>query len=454
MLVKDRSENLYQTSSALAQLLPRDALSFALDAKDNEDDILKSLQNTLIRLKTDMKFHGELSLVDPASRLLTSTDPAYQLGELSPYQPTKFEHYTYNFDLNGGQSQMWALLEIEPGLPRLLLKSQESRLFFQLANLALHYFVMLSAILFLALTWHYFSNRETQALLAQTKARLDKLLETSTLRWAFLNAKGQIVRANPTFLMSLNLDEQQLTKLQVFVPNEVLSFVPLEVGREEIQNKFAQGKNQRFKAKIISHGQDIGTQQIAIVSDDQGGFILQMNSIQKSDALSPGSETPEFYDPATGLPNYAFFKSYAETHWDQLKQKKASLVLVDLDDFKKLQKEHGSEATEKLLLEFGKFLRKFFRQSDIVCRFKEDQYLVLLPEAPITVAERLANNLLATAKSSNQDRALFSIGVSALEDEDHLQDWISRSYAALKNAKLFGKGRVEVQRSTDLELVQ
>ena len=84
------------------------------------------------------------------------------------------------------------------------------------------------------------------------------------------------------------------------------------------------------------------------------------------------------HDALTNLPNRAMFNDRLTQA--QRNRHKLAVMLVDLDQFKKINDTRGHEVGDKLLLRVGKRLTKVLRRSDTVARMGGDEYLILLPK--------------------------------------------------------------------------
>ena len=123
-----------------------------------------------------------------------------------------------------------------------------------------------------------------------------------------------------------------------------------------------------------------------------------------------------------------------------------SLLIVDLDFFKRVNDTYGHDAGDRLLQTFSSVLRLECRQSDIVGRIGGEEFAVLLPETTVRAAQRLANRIagacrsLRVATAAGDVSCTCSIGISELRGEDFsIDDVMRRADVALYQAKRAGR---------------
>ena len=100
-------------------------------------------------------------------------------------------------------------------------------------------------------------------------------------------------------------------------------------------------------------------------------------------------------DPLTGLPNRREFNDRLEERmaaWNR-RQEVFSLLMLDVDHFKKLNDEHGHLAGDQVLAAIGRALRGAVRREDAVARYGGEEFAILLPNTSLEQARQVAQNV-------------------------------------------------------------
>jgi diguanylate cyclase (GGDEF)-like protein len=121
-----------------------------------------------------------------------------------------------------------------------------------------------------------------------------------------------------------------------------------------------------------------------------------------------------------------------------------SMILTDIDHFKKVNDRHGHQAGDAALRELAKRTRKMFRREDVVARMGGDEMAILMPDTPIDqsidkaerLRERVAAEPILLMDASAPVPLTVSCGVSAVENaSDCGEDLVRRADASLYEAK-------------------
>lgn len=131
------------------------------------------------------------------------------------------------------------------------------------------------------------------------------------------------------------------------------------------------------------------------------------------------------------------------------KREEISCLLIDIDDFKQINDEHGHYAGDAILIHFADILKKSLRSYDVFGRYGGDEFSVLLPETDreesIRIAERLRKAIEDSwAGTDSEIKYTVSIGAATIasDRETNIETLYKLSDDALYAAKMKGKNRV------------
>ncbi|MEX0692659.1 MAG: diguanylate cyclase [Gemmatimonadales bacterium] len=157
-------------------------------------------------------------------------------------------------------------------------------------------------------------------------------------------------------------------------------------------------------------------------------------------------------DALTGCVNRRALFERMGREMDRAKRYRHALavILVDLDEFKRVNDEHGHVAGDRVLAAMGELLRRDARAVDIVGRYGGDEFILVLPETPlegaVVFAERLRQRIHAVdfAEGGEPWYVSASIGVAGYPTEDVAtsEDLIACADQAMYRAKHEGRNQV------------
>lgn len=152
-------------------------------------------------------------------------------------------------------------------------------------------------------------------------------------------------------------------------------------------------------------------------------------------------------DAMTGLPNRRAFQDqlkHMSQRWREFGQG-FSLLMIDVDHFKKLNDRWGHPAGDAVLRHVGQTLRAELRTADMLARYGGEEFTVLLPRADVEEAGQAALRLLRAVASrpvhveSQELRVTISCGVATCLGQESDQRVLHRSDEALYAAKAAGR---------------
>jgi len=157
------------------------------------------------------------------------------------------------------------------------------------------------------------------------------------------------------------------------------------------------------------------------------------------------------YDDLTSLLTYESFTSAMSWEIDNAREhrNKFCVIMMDLDDFKKVNDNHGHLMGSYVLSEIGHLIKNSLRQFDISARYGGEEFIAYLPETGREESETAAERLRAAIEKnifSYQGDSLhitISMGISEFpENGRKLNALIAAADKALYKAKKDGKNRI------------
>lgn len=125
-----------------------------------------------------------------------------------------------------------------------------------------------------------------------------------------------------------------------------------------------------------------------------------------------------------------------------------SIMMIDVDNFKSVNDIHGHQAGDAVLASIGRHLKRSLRVTDYAFRFGGEEFMILMPETRLELAERAAEKLLETVRNNevklDNGRTLkvtISIGLAQFEKDPDYQQVIKVADEKLYVAKHSGKDR-------------
>lgn len=159
-------------------------------------------------------------------------------------------------------------------------------------------------------------------------------------------------------------------------------------------------------------------------------------------------------DGLTGIYNHRYFQNILDQeisrslrHTSQI-----SLLLIDIDHFKKFNDTYGHQTGDFVLKEFSRILQENIRKYDTLARYGGEEFVIVLPETAaedaLVVAEKLRSAIDSAALTDNREtyHVTASFGMActkpSVEDNFVKSSFISRADEALYEAKEKGRNRV------------
>jgi diguanylate cyclase (GGDEF)-like protein/PAS domain S-box-containing protein len=191
------------------------------------------------------------------------------------------------------------------------------------------------------------------------------------------------------------------------------------------------------------------------LAKNETNVIWSVLDITAEKELQEEVERQAITDYLTSLYNRRYFTNRVEQEISRVKRGKSapvSLVMFDLDYFKRVNDEMGHVVGDDVIKKFANTLKSNLRQSDIAGRIGGEEFAMILPDTDMPSAMVLANRIreevsnLRLAYGKKSVSFTVSVGVTILSERDiGFNTAFSRADSALYLAKENGRNRVESQ---------
>ena len=211
--------------------------------------------------------------------------------------------------------------------------------------------------------------------------------------------------------------------------------------------------------KRVLRGLDLGVNDYLTRPIDRNELVArvrtQLRRKRYADALRESMQVSiemALVDSLTGLNN----RRYLETHLASMLQNvtsrggSLSLMVLDNDHFKSVNDTYGHNAGDEVLRAFAGRVKRMIRQADLACRFGGEEFVVIMPDTPTSVAQSIAERVRAAVQGelfaiddgARSIPVTVSIGIAesmGVNDPDML---FRRADRALYRSKNSGRNRV------------
>ena len=155
-------------------------------------------------------------------------------------------------------------------------------------------------------------------------------------------------------------------------------------------------------------------------------------------------------DALTGALNRHSFYLELDKALAQVKRHKAmfSLIVFDVDHFKRLNDEHGHLAGDQILIELTQVIKKRLRKEDIFFRHGGEEFAIILPFTDSRAGKMLAEDLRRCVEQQafhKNQSVTISLGFASAFPGDTTSSWLSRADELMYSAKRAGRNRIRAE---------
>ena len=189
-------------------------------------------------------------------------------------------------------------------------------------------------------------------------------------------------------------------------------------------------------------------------TNEEMGFLYHLMSFVAQAIKSHLHYEHSLRDVKTGLYNHGFFMVRLKEEIVRVKSGvyMAAVIVIDVDKFKNFNDAYGHLAGDQVLEKLALAIRKNVRTNDIPSRFGGEEFTVMLPNADITAAWMVAEQLRTSVSrmrvpwETTLPQVTISLGVFAFDQDCNLEtnDILRRADEALYVSKATGRNRTTI----------
>ena len=154
-------------------------------------------------------------------------------------------------------------------------------------------------------------------------------------------------------------------------------------------------------------------------------------------------------DPLTGIFNRRRFESSLSDYMKvaQRYERPLSLIMFDIDHFKKINDTYGHQAGDEVLKDVCNLVKPILRNSDTFARVGGEEFMIICTETDVSAAKNIAEKIRSSAEAhafNLPDRVTLTLGATEYRQGIGLDDFVRNADQAMYKGKIDGRNRVEV----------
>ena len=272
--------------------------------------------------------------------------------------------------------------------------------------------------------------------------------------WVFGNVSSEETESNDE---SKAVNQQASSRIESERANlaaERLRDLAASVATDVVEHNADIGKIEAELAEIKTNGDDVEAGVVRVLADiSRANEKLQQKLSKAEEQIEAQAEAIRLHesdartDSLTKIANRRAFDDELKRRFAEMHRQGAqfSLVILDVDHFKKFNDTHGHQAGDEVLRKVGEALKQCGRDLDIPCRYGGEEFAFILPDTDTrgacVVAERVRKTIEAMTVQFDEKRlkVTASLGVAQAERTDDPKIIVRRADDALYESKEAGR---------------
>ncbi|SFP53967.1 sensor domain-containing diguanylate cyclase [Hydrogenimonas thermophila] len=230
------------------------------------------------------------------------------------------------------------------------------------------------------------------------------------------------------------------------------------VKEDGLLQKFMDGKHwlefliehptKEYKAKIVYKDKEwyFKVHANSIFKSKNTHYVVILNDVTTLEKQRKKLEKASLTDPLTGIGNRRYFNIKLDNEIIRSKRYSVplSIIMFDIDHFKKVNDEFGHDVGDSVLKELARIIKKNLRQIDIFCRVGGEEFMIILPETEEKNAYQISEKLRKIVESHSKEsipKVTISLGIAQFFKNDDKDNLLKRVDNALYKAKENGRNQ-------------
>ncbi|MFC6464712.1 diguanylate cyclase [Marinilactibacillus sp. GCM10026970] len=216
----------------------------------------------------------------------------------------------------------------------------------------------------------------------------------------------------------------------------------MKIGMAEIKTQLNEERVYQVRLSLLDNSHNID------------GFLIMFTDITEVKKLQSLLEQQAYYDDLTQIYNRRAFLKQCELEYEQsvLEQTPFSVMIMDVDYFKKVNDVYGHHMGDRLLEHVVRICQSYLVNEELFARYGGEEFVFAIKNCPQVQAERLANRIRVAVErtplitSEGELSVTLSLGVveSIKEIGETVSDLLNKADKALYQAKETGRNKVNV----------
>ncbi|MGK9066732.1 sensor domain-containing protein [Stutzerimonas chloritidismutans] len=279
-----------------------------------------------------------------------------------------------------------------------------------------------------------------------------RAVEQSASAFILVDRDGVVDYVNPSFtsITQFSAEEVRGRRLADLTALENLSELLFDTSSALANNNSWQGEFRSRRKNLEPYWGQLSISKVFGESGELTHYIGIYEDITHSKLAQQHIERLAYTDNLTNLGNRPFFIRSIEERFARNASPRLCLLLVDIDNFKRINDSLGHQTGDKLLTSLARRLRNSLNRDSVLARFASNEFALLLDDMDLDEGHRLANQVLRILdKPLFVDKQLITVSASLglacapLHGRDP-ETLMKHAGQALHKAKANGKNQVQV----------